>query len=170
MRRLGILFIGLLLVSAGSVLLPKGRGDISCGSEIISDAFLTQDLVGCPADGVVIGADGIVLDCKGHKIGGVENTTYPLSQFSGIYISDRDNVRIQNCVVDGFVDAGIRLERTSRAELVNDTLLNVPVMGSDMKGVTQSIVTKVTISSNVPRCLSYVCGCGLSLVGGHDLA
>ena len=170
MRRLGILFIGLLLVSAGSVLLPKGRGDISCGSEIISDAFLTQDLVGCPADGVVIGADGIVLDCKGHKIGGVENTTYPLSQFSGIYISDRDNVRIQNCVVDGFVNAGIRLERTSRAELVNDTLLNVPETGIDMKSVTQIIVTNVTVSSNAPLSLPYGCGCGLSIEGGHGVS
>jgi parallel beta-helix repeat protein len=43
---------------------------VSCGDEITADTTLDSDLVDCPNNGVVIGADGVTLDLNGHRIDG----------------------------------------------------------------------------------------------------
>ena len=45
-------------------------GHVGCGDVITQDTRLDSDLVDCPGDGVVIGADGITLDLGGHTIDG----------------------------------------------------------------------------------------------------
>jgi parallel beta-helix repeat protein len=44
--------------------------DVSCGVTITSDTKLDGDLVDCPNNGIVIGADNITLDLNGHRIDG----------------------------------------------------------------------------------------------------
>jgi parallel beta-helix repeat protein len=46
---------------------------VSCGDTITTDTALDSDLIDCPGDGVVIGADNITLDLKGHTIDGSGN-------------------------------------------------------------------------------------------------
>jgi parallel beta-helix repeat protein len=41
---------------------------VKCGDVITEDTKLDTDLIDCPGDGVVIGADGITLDLNGHTI------------------------------------------------------------------------------------------------------
>jgi parallel beta-helix repeat protein len=43
---------------------------VSCGDEITADTTLDSDLVDCPNNGIVIGADSITLDLNGHTIDG----------------------------------------------------------------------------------------------------
>jgi Right handed beta helix region len=43
---------------------------VSCGDEITTDTTLDSDLVDCPNNGIVIGADDITLDLNGHRIDG----------------------------------------------------------------------------------------------------
>src|SRR4051794_9481152 len=43
---------------------------VQCGDVITSDTTLDSDLLDCPGDGVVIGADGVTLDLAGHLIDG----------------------------------------------------------------------------------------------------
>jgi large repetitive protein len=43
---------------------------VSCGDTISSDTKLDSDLTNCPGNGIVIGADDIELDLKGHTIDG----------------------------------------------------------------------------------------------------
>src|SRR5436190_11896920 len=43
---------------------------VSCGDTITTDATLHKDLVNCPNNGLVIGADNITLDLNGHTIDG----------------------------------------------------------------------------------------------------
>jgi parallel beta-helix repeat protein len=43
---------------------------VSCGDVITSDTTLDSDLLNCPGDGVVIGADNVTLNLAGHTIGG----------------------------------------------------------------------------------------------------
>jgi hypothetical protein len=43
---------------------------VSCAETITSDATLDSDLVGCPSNGIVIGADNVTLDLNGHTIAG----------------------------------------------------------------------------------------------------
>ena len=41
-----------------------------CGDTITADTTLDSDLVDCPNNGIVIGADDITLDLNGHRIDG----------------------------------------------------------------------------------------------------
>ena len=43
---------------------------VSCGDEITADTTLDSDLVDCPGNGIVIGADDITLDLNGHLVDG----------------------------------------------------------------------------------------------------
>jgi large repetitive protein len=43
---------------------------VTCGDVITQDTTLDSDLVDCPSDGIVIGADGVTLDLGGHLIDG----------------------------------------------------------------------------------------------------
>ena len=43
---------------------------VSCGDEITADTTLDSDLIDCPNNGIVIGADNIKLDLNGHRIDG----------------------------------------------------------------------------------------------------
>jgi parallel beta-helix repeat protein len=43
---------------------------VTCGDLITTDTTLDSDLVGCPGDGLVIGADDVTLDLAGHVVSG----------------------------------------------------------------------------------------------------
>jgi parallel beta-helix repeat protein len=48
----------------------KGKGQPKCGDTITADTTLHKELVDCPNNGIVIGADSITLDLNGHQIDG----------------------------------------------------------------------------------------------------
>jgi hypothetical protein len=70
----GISLAILVLGVAGLIAFGGGQAsagiDVSCGDEITADTTLDSDLVDCPNNGIVIGADGITLDLNGHSIEG----------------------------------------------------------------------------------------------------
>jgi hypothetical protein len=43
---------------------------VQCGDVITQDTTLDSDLIDCPGDGLVIGADNVTLDLNGHTIDG----------------------------------------------------------------------------------------------------
>jgi hypothetical protein len=47
-----------------------GKGQPKCGDTITTDTTLHKNLVDCPNNGIVIGADKITLDLNGHLIDG----------------------------------------------------------------------------------------------------
>ncbi len=55
-----------LAVGAG----PASASHVSCGDTITADTTLDSDLIDCPDNGIVIGADDITLDLNGHTIDG----------------------------------------------------------------------------------------------------
>src|SRR5829696_1302233 len=55
---------GCLAVGPG----PAFASHVSCGDTITADTTLDSDLVDCPDNGIVIGADDITLDLNGHVI------------------------------------------------------------------------------------------------------
>jgi large repetitive protein len=63
----------LALVVAGFTVLGSGQAlasHVGCGDTITTDTTLDSDLVNCPNNGIVIGADNITLDLNGHTIDG----------------------------------------------------------------------------------------------------
>ena len=58
-----------------SAVLACGAGEafaapLACGDTITVDTRLEADLINCPGDGLVIGADDVTLDLNGHLIDG----------------------------------------------------------------------------------------------------
>ena len=66
-----------------------------CGQVITGSVTLTQDISSCEGNGIIIGADYVVLDGGGHTISGV-------GQGSGVTSTDRQHVIIRNCLISGF--------------------------------------------------------------------
>ena len=83
-----------------------------CGDVIEESVVLEADIVGCADDGLIIGADGITLDCAGHSISGSESDV-------GILLEGRNNVVIKNCDVSDF-NRGIRVEGGTGNILTNN--------------------------------------------------
>ena len=62
----------LVLVLAGVVALSSAEAasSLSCGDTITTDATLHHNLVNCPNNGIIIGADNVTLDLNYHTIDG----------------------------------------------------------------------------------------------------
>jgi hypothetical protein len=95
MRKLGVsLIVAIALsVALGSA---SGRAVVAqprCGATITVDTKLTRDLVNCPNNGLVIGADNITLDLNGHVIDGddAEFTDCPPDEACDIGVLDFDH-------------------------------------------------------------------------------
>ncbi|MFH1290541.1 MAG: NosD domain-containing protein [Nanoarchaeota archaeon] len=104
-----------ILISALFLILFAGFASaINCGDTIAEDITLTEDLLNCPEDGIIIGANDITLDCDNHLItGSGEN--------HGIYLGYRDRVTIKNCKVQNF-NIGIYLLRSSENTVSDNEL------------------------------------------------
>jgi hypothetical protein len=63
---LALVVAGLTVLGAGSAL----ASHVGCGDTITADTTLDSDLVNCPNNGIVIGADNITLDLNGHTLDG----------------------------------------------------------------------------------------------------
>jgi large repetitive protein len=88
---------------------------VSCGQVITSDTRLANDLVDCPADGLVIGADGVTLDLNGHTIAGRsggDSCTVDCLGHYGIDSRGHDRLTVRNGTVRQFVTS-VLLRRTS---------------------------------------------------------
>jgi parallel beta-helix repeat protein len=65
---------------------------VNCGDVITQDTTLDADLIDCPGDGLVIGADGVTLDLNGHTVDGDGDPRPRLGCDTGIV-----NGRFDNC-------------------------------------------------------------------------
>jgi parallel beta-helix repeat protein len=102
-----LLLIAVLAACAvSSVALGQEPGTgIACGDTITADTTLDRDLIDCPSNGIVIGADGITLDLNGHTISG-------------------DGKPVRRCRRDQICDVGV----------ANDDHAGVTVRGGSVRG------------------------------------
>ena len=113
MARRGFLAI-LALAFAGGLAFGAGQASanhVSCGDEITADTTLDSDLVDCPNNGIVIGADDITLDLNGHRIDG-DGTKFadcPKDEFCdfGVLNVGHDGVSVKKGSVRDFFNAGV---------------------------------------------------------------
>jgi parallel beta-helix repeat protein len=79
---------------------------VRCGDTITADTTLDSDLVDCPNNGIVIGADDITLDLNGHMIDGDNALVEPCSEGEfcdfGVANDGHNGVRITNGAVQEF--------------------------------------------------------------------
>jgi hypothetical protein len=100
-RRIVFAAFAAVLGAAGSVPVDASAAAVTCGQVLDRSFMLQEDLTNCPADGLVIGADGIVVDLGGRTIDG-------MGQGAGIVNEGHDGVTVRNGTVQEF-DTGVRL-------------------------------------------------------------
>ncbi len=116
LRKRLLLGVAALLAAlpAGPAFAGGGRPPLRCGQTVTASLTLTRDLVGCPGDGLVVGADGITIDLGGHAIGGVN-----APDSNGIVVDGHGGVRVVNGTIADFFHTGVSLHASPDA-LVRD--------------------------------------------------
>jgi large repetitive protein len=104
---LALLMAGLAVLGGGQAL----ASHVDCGDTITIDTKLDRDLVNCPSNGIVIGADNISLDLNGHTI-------------------DGDGELTEDCADDEICDVGV----------VNDGHSRVTVTGGSVRQFAEGVL------------------------------
>lgn len=97
--------IALLVLSTLLVLAPASVAAqaISCGSVITRNTTLSENIGPCPGNGLIIGANNIILNCAGFTISGsASSDTFPRAGEVGIDLVGKSGVAVKNCSVSGF--------------------------------------------------------------------
>lgn len=113
---------------------------IECGQVITVDTTLSNDLIDCPGNGIVIGAENITLDLNGHTV-------------------DGDGVPVESCPADepcdgGIVNTAIRDGRPfngpghNGVTIKNGTVRQFAEVGVYVLGVTNNRIRRVVAVDN----------------------
>jgi hypothetical protein len=140
--RPGFARLALLLAAAALALAiappAATAAPLSCGDTITHDTTLTADLLNCPGDGLVIGADDITVDLNGHTIDGTVTQTSDCDQppfgVVGINNEDHDGVTIENGTVQQFANGVSGGGETSSVS--NNVWRNLTVRDNRFDGIT----------------------------------
>lgn len=109
--RRAALAIVLALLMGGIVGAPgAGAAVVSCGQTITQSTTLTADVGPCSGNGIVVGADNIVLDLNGRRVLG-NGDQGAGGDFAGIRLAQRTGVAIRGPGVVGGFEAGIVVNR-----------------------------------------------------------
>jgi parallel beta-helix repeat protein len=115
---LGLLVVALLVLWSS----PALADQVTCGDTITKDTTLDNDLIDCPGDGIIIGADRITLDLNGHTVAGRFDSSFctfdGCPHQTGIDNTGHDRVVIKNGVVLSF-ETGVRIEEANLNRLLD---------------------------------------------------
>jgi len=92
---------------------------LSCGQTITQSTLLTNDVGPCSNNGIIIGADNIVLDLGGHRVFG----TAVAGDGAGVLLQNRQGVTVRNGTVTDF-DGGVVILGGSANTVVGMNALN----------------------------------------------
>src|SRR3954468_24020836 len=168
-------FVSLAVVLAvvGVVVLGAGKAAAvqqpSCGDTITTDTTLHHNLVNCPNNGIIIGADNITLDLNYHRIEGDGRATAgcdPQQEFcdEGIVDDGHDGVAVVNGSVRQF-DIGADVNGARDARLLGITASMNDFIGIRLFGSIRSLVENSSGSDTGNRGT----GIGMFLVGSHHV-
>lgn len=117
---------------------PAAAATVQCGDVLIADTVLTADLICGPgSDGLIIGADGVTLDLRGHTISGPGPAA---TNWSGVRVARQAGVTIKRGTITGF-DAGVVLDEASH-NLVTGLVVRANERGINLAGGTGHTIEK----------------------------
>jgi parallel beta-helix repeat protein len=151
---------------------------VSCGATITADTRLTHDVVGCPGNGIIIGADHITLDLAGHTISGrnargsegvaddghagltVKNGAIQRFFLNGVGLRGAPHSRVSNVAirrigaggVEGDASAGVLVQNSPHTAVTGSRITNDVIAfqsdGVDVISSAASLVSRNTLSHN----------------------
>jgi parallel beta-helix repeat protein len=153
--RLVLLAAALATAVAGFMAFGGSSADaakVGCGAKITKDTTLHKDLVNCPNNGILIGADGITLDLNGHLIDGdgtPASGCNPRKEFCDVGVGDEghDRVTVMHGSVREF-GIGAVASRASHARLLDLSASNNGGAGLGFDHVAGGLVKHSSGSGN----------------------
>jgi len=140
---------------------------VSCGDTITADTTLDGDLVDCPNNGIVIGADNVTLDLNGHTVAGdgeaVEHC--PRNEFCdvGVLNFNNDGVRVKHGTVRDFA-FGPWIARARDSRVIDVSSKRNTLFGFVVSESARSLIRDSSGSRNpAPD------GDGLGIFASHDI-
>ncbi len=133
-KRLSRFLLAVLALTAWMSLTPATAA--VCGLTITQNTTLTEDLLGCEGDGVIVAADGVTLDLNGHSIvglrkertvgvraEGVKNLTITNGSIAaferGIYLYDVTDAMIDKVEVNASRYEGLMAYKSSAVRVLD---------------------------------------------------
>lgn len=182
------LSVGLLLLTPGMA----SAQPVACGQVITEDTTLENDLIGCPGDAVVIGADRITVDLNGHTVSSVcetdcggtaviddsggydrvrilDGTIRPLGVAAGVALVDVDRSALEGLTVSrfpapmGVPGVGVLLANSHRNKLDSST-----IAGGDPALLLSASDRNEISRSSVDGGIAIHQGDGIRLADGSD--
>jgi parallel beta-helix repeat protein len=166
-----VVFVAFAFLVVGA---SAATGDtITCGAVITEDTRLDHDLIDCPGDGIVIGADGITLDLGGHVVDGIGSGS-PFEDAGIDNTGGYDNVTIRDGSVVGF-PTGISLMGTSRNVLrgldVRENLsTGIYMYGLDRADSVENRIVGNHVSGSTRGAGIYLEGAGPNLLKKNEIS
>jgi parallel beta-helix repeat protein len=90
---------------------------MQCGDTITENTILDKDIINCTSDGLIIGANDIILDCNNYSITSNNYSSHNI----GVYLDTKNNFTLRNCKIEGFFH-GVKLYKSNNTILLNNTL------------------------------------------------
>ena len=140
---------------------------LSCGDTITTDTTLDSDLLDCPSNGIVIGADDITLDLNGHTVSGDGEPFKPCPEDEfcdvGVLNNGHDGVTVRNGSVKQF-ESGVFVGRARENRVLDVSSSQNTFFGFLVFRSAQSLVRDSSGSRNIAPD-----GDGMGLFESHDV-
>ena len=141
----------MVIATAAASAGPAEASHVECGDEITADTTLDSDLVNCPNNGIVIGADDITLDLAGYRIDGDGAGCDPEVELcdDGIANAGHDGVTIKDGLVQEF-DSGIVVGNAHGNRVLGISSRRQVFFGALLFGSAHNLIRGGTFSHNIP--------------------
>ena len=162
---LAIVLAAILSIVLGAP--PAHANHVACGATITADTTLDADLLDCPNNGIVIGADDITLDLNDHLVDGdgSEFKECPKDEPCdiGVVNEGHDGVVVKDGSTREFA-VGVLLSRAGQNTLRGISSSKHEFFGALVGGSSDSAIRNSSLSNNVaPE------GDGLGLFGSEQI-
>jgi len=157
---------GLLVASSGAEVAAKQP---KCGDTITTDTTLHKDLLNCPNNGIIIGADNITLDLNYHRIDGDGAPAAgcdPQTEFCdiGVLNDGHDGVTVVHGSTRQF-DAGVVIGEAGHNRLLGISSSRNASIGIVVFDSARSVVRDSSGSGSI----AHNTGAGLGLFSSHHI-
>ena len=141
--------VGVLVALSGAEAANKQP---KCGDTITADTRLDGDLVDCPNNGIVIGADDITLDLNGHRIDGdgTEFADCPKNEICDVgVVTDRyDGIKVKGGSIREF-GVGVLVSRARDSRVVGISSPKNVFFGAVIIESSRSVIRGSSLSNNI---------------------
>jgi parallel beta-helix repeat protein len=118
---------------------------VSCGQVLTTDTQLDSDLIDCPNHGLVVGANGIIVDLNGHTVDG--NQSFNFREAGVLVPSGYTKAEIRNGTIRQF-DHGVFLNFNSDWNFAHDLTLENNEFGLGADGSFNNTITHNRVLDN----------------------